>query len=152
MQTHVLSYCARSFPPASAGTTCLFPQVFEILLSRGYSESNFRDDLKNLYMKLGLENKMMIFLFTDAHVAEEGFLELINNMLTSGTACPVGTHVTGMSLSATAVEDGSNSLWFLRVGIPEPSSSYGCVGCFSRSWDRNSPVIPEPEAMCVSAL
>ncbi|XP_052023863.1 dynein axonemal heavy chain 10 [Apodemus sylvaticus] len=59
-------------------------EVFEILLSRGYSETNFRDDLKNLYMKLGLENKMMIFLFTDAHVAEEGFLELINNMLTSG--------------------------------------------------------------------
>lgn len=26
---------------------------------------------------------MMIFLFTDAHVAEEGFLELVNNMLTS---------------------------------------------------------------------
>ncbi|ERE76020.1 dynein heavy chain 8, axonemal [Cricetulus griseus] len=59
-------------------------EVFEILLSRGYSESNFREDLKNLYLKLGLENKMMIFLFTDAHVAEEGFLELINNMLTSG--------------------------------------------------------------------
>ncbi|XP_037672459.1 dynein heavy chain 10, axonemal isoform X6 [Choloepus didactylus] len=59
-------------------------EVFEILLSRGYSENNFRDDLKNLYLKLGIENKMMIFLFTDAHVAEEGFLELINNMLTSG--------------------------------------------------------------------
>ncbi|XP_046496348.1 dynein axonemal heavy chain 10 isoform X7 [Equus quagga] len=59
-------------------------EVFEILLSRGYSENNFRDDLKNLYLKLGLENKTMIFLFTDAHVAEEGFLELINNMLTSG--------------------------------------------------------------------
>uniref|UniRef100_A0A8D1JL20 AAA+ ATPase domain-containing protein n=1 Tax=Sus scrofa TaxID=9823 RepID=A0A8D1JL20_PIG len=59
-------------------------EVFEILLSRGYSENNFREDLKNLYLKLGIENKMMIFLFTDAHVAEEGFLELINNMLTSG--------------------------------------------------------------------
>lgn len=59
--------------------------MFEILLSRGYSENNFREDLKNLYLKLGIENKMMIFLFTDAHVAEEGFLELINNMLTSGT-------------------------------------------------------------------
>eukprot|EP00069_Balaena_mysticetus_P013367 bmy_01484T0 len=59
-------------------------EVFEILLSRGYSESNFREDLKNLYLKLGIENKMMIFLFTDAHVAEEGFLELINNILTSG--------------------------------------------------------------------
>ncbi|XP_044541337.1 dynein axonemal heavy chain 10 [Gracilinanus agilis] len=59
-------------------------EVFEIVLSRGYSEPNFRDDLKNLYVKLGIENKAMIFLFTDGHVAEEGFLELINNMLTSG--------------------------------------------------------------------
>ncbi|XP_069353306.1 dynein axonemal heavy chain 10 isoform X2 [Eulemur rufifrons] len=59
-------------------------EVFEIMLSRGYGENNFRDDLKNLYLKLGIENKRMIFLFTDAHVAEESFLELINNMLTSG--------------------------------------------------------------------
>ncbi|TRY94050.1 hypothetical protein DNTS_011956 [Danionella cerebrum] len=59
-------------------------EVFEIVLSRGYSETNFREDLKTLYLKLGLENKKMVFLFTDAHVAEEGFLELINNMLTSG--------------------------------------------------------------------
>ncbi|MBZ3878788.1 Dynein heavy chain 10, axonemal [Sciurus carolinensis] len=59
-------------------------EVFEIMLSRGYSENNFREDLKSLYLKLGLEDKTVIFLFTDAHVAEEGFLELINNMLTSG--------------------------------------------------------------------
>ncbi|XP_036382121.1 dynein heavy chain 10, axonemal [Megalops cyprinoides] len=59
-------------------------EVFEITLSRGYAESNFRDDLKTLYLKLGIENKKTVFLFTDAHVAEEGFLELINNMLTSG--------------------------------------------------------------------
>ena len=26
----------------------------------------------------------VMFLFTDAHVADEGFLELVNNMLTSG--------------------------------------------------------------------
>ncbi|XP_074525804.1 dynein axonemal heavy chain 10 [Halichoeres trimaculatus] len=59
-------------------------EVFEITLSRGYGESNLRDDLKALYLKLGIENKKTVFLFTDAHVAEEGFLELINNMLTSG--------------------------------------------------------------------
>ncbi|XP_029909103.1 dynein heavy chain 10, axonemal [Myripristis murdjan] len=59
-------------------------EVFEITLSRGYTEANFREDLKTLYLKLGIENKKMVFLFTDAHVAEEGFLELINNMLTSG--------------------------------------------------------------------
>ncbi|XP_052801261.1 dynein axonemal heavy chain 10-like isoform X3 [Mya arenaria] len=59
-------------------------EVFEIQLSRGYSEQSFRDDLKILYNKLGTENKKMVFLFTDQHVAEEGFLENINNMLTSG--------------------------------------------------------------------
>lgn len=76
--------------------------MFEILLSRGYSENNFRDDLKNLYMKLGLENKMMIFLFTDAHVAEEGFLELINNMLTSGTARSLAAPPPGRDVPSSA--------------------------------------------------
>lgn len=46
--------------------------VFEITLSRGYGESSFRDDLKILYNKLGMENKKTVFLFTDQHVAEEG--------------------------------------------------------------------------------
>ncbi|KAL7986703.1 hypothetical protein Chor_012986 [Crotalus horridus] len=59
-------------------------EVFEIVLSRGYGENNLREDLKVLYTRLGIENKVIVFLFTDVHVAEEGFLELINNMLTSG--------------------------------------------------------------------
>ncbi|CAH1801914.1 unnamed protein product [Owenia fusiformis] len=59
-------------------------EVFEITLSRGYSENNFREDLKVLYNKLGIENKKVVFLFKDQDVIEEGFLELINNMLTSG--------------------------------------------------------------------
>ncbi|POI32185.1 hypothetical protein CIB84_004063, partial [Bambusicola thoracicus] len=59
-------------------------EVFEIILTRGYRENNFREDLKSLYQKLGIENKSIVFLFTDGHVAEESFLELINNMLTSG--------------------------------------------------------------------
>ncbi len=58
--------------------------VFEITLTRGYDEAAFREDLKRLYGMLGSENKRIMFLFTDAHVADEGFLELINNMLTSG--------------------------------------------------------------------
>jgi dynein heavy chain len=59
-------------------------EIFEITLSRGYGEDEFREDLKSLYNKLGIENKKTVFLFTDGHVAQEGFLELINNMLTSG--------------------------------------------------------------------
>jgi dynein heavy chain len=58
--------------------------LFEITLARGYNESMFREDLKILYSTLGSDNKKTVFLFTDAHVVEEGFLEMINNMLASG--------------------------------------------------------------------
>ena len=56
--------------------------MFEITLSRGYMEKEFREDLKELYKRL--VTGPVVFLFTDAHVVEEGFLELINNMLTTG--------------------------------------------------------------------
>ena len=49
--------------------------VFEITLSRGYGEAEFREDLKVLYGLVGAENKQVSFLFTDGHVAEEGVLE-----------------------------------------------------------------------------
>ena len=52
-------------------------EVFEITLSRGYNENSFRDDLKILYNKLGIENKKVVFLFTDQHVAEECMLLII---------------------------------------------------------------------------
>lgn len=57
--------------------------VFEITLTRGYGENEFRENLKQLYTDLG-QGKKTVFLFTDAHVVQEGFLELINNMLTTG--------------------------------------------------------------------
>ena len=52
-------------------------EVFEITLSRGYNESSMREDLKILYQKLGQENKQVVFLFTDQHVAEEGRSQLL---------------------------------------------------------------------------
>ncbi|XP_024136867.1 dynein heavy chain 10, axonemal isoform X4 [Oryzias melastigma] len=59
-------------------------EVFEITLRRGYNDQNFRNDLKTLYLKLGIEDRRTVFLLTDAHIVEEGFLEQINNMLISG--------------------------------------------------------------------
>jgi dynein heavy chain len=67
--------------------------VFEITLTRGYDEAAFREDIKRLYALLGADNKRVVFLFTDAHVADESFLELVNNMLTSGQRGPgMGAH------------------------------------------------------------
>lgn len=58
-------------------------QLFQIVLSRGYNETFFREDMKSLYNMVGVENKRVVFMFTCAHIKDEGFLELVNNMLTS---------------------------------------------------------------------
>jgi len=63
-------------------TYCAGYDIFSIQLMRGYGELEFREDLKTLYKLLGTQE--VVFLFTDAHVALEGFLEFLNNMLTTG--------------------------------------------------------------------
>lgn len=44
----------------------------------------WRDDLKNTMMKAGLENKSMVFLFSDIQIKFEFFLEDLNNILNFG--------------------------------------------------------------------
>lgn len=56
--------------------------MFNITLTRGYKEKDFREDLKKLYEMLTTQK--VVFFFADQHVVEEGFLELVNNMLTTG--------------------------------------------------------------------
>jgi dynein heavy chain len=56
--------------------------LFTIKLMRGYKEPDFREDLRELYRNVLRRQKT--FMFTDSHVQEEGFLELINNILTIG--------------------------------------------------------------------
>lgn len=60
-------------------------QLFQIVLSRGYNETFFREDMKRLYNIIGVENKRVVFMFTSAHIKNESFLELVNNMLTAGS-------------------------------------------------------------------
>lgn len=67
--THLAAYCAGY-------------AVFSISLVRGYGETEFREDLKQLFKLLGAGP--VVFVFTDAHVVEEGFLEFVNNILTTG--------------------------------------------------------------------
>ena len=41
-------------------------------MSRGYNEQSFREDLKVLYNRLGIENRHIAFVLSDQHVVEEG--------------------------------------------------------------------------------
>ncbi|XP_013412698.1 dynein heavy chain 2, axonemal [Lingula anatina] len=66
-----------------AASICEY-KTFQIEVSKHYRKQEFRDDLKRLYWQAGVENKPTVFLFTDTQVVEEGFLEDINNILSSG--------------------------------------------------------------------
>lgn len=42
--------------------------IFEIQLSKGYNENAFKEDLKQLYNNIGVNNKRTVFMFTAAQV------------------------------------------------------------------------------------
>ncbi|XP_043277760.1 dynein axonemal heavy chain 2 [Venturia canescens] len=58
--------------------------TFEIEVTRQYRVLEFREDLKTLYSLTGVEVKPTSFLLNDTQVVEEQFLEIVNNMLSTG--------------------------------------------------------------------
>ncbi|XP_063282706.1 dynein axonemal heavy chain 1 [Pelobates fuscus] len=59
-------------------------ECFQIELSKNYGMTEWREDIKGILLKAGLQNMPITFLFTDTQIKNESFLEDINNILNSG--------------------------------------------------------------------
>ena len=59
-------------------------QVFTPSMPRGYSLQSFRNDLKALMLKAGLEGQPVCLLLEDRQLVDAGFLECVNSLLSGG--------------------------------------------------------------------
>ncbi|KAK9841874.1 hypothetical protein WJX81_008571 [Elliptochloris bilobata] len=57
---------------------------FQITVTKMYNVTNLMEDLKTIYKIAGLKGQPVAFIFTDAEVKEEGFLEYVNQLLMTG--------------------------------------------------------------------
>ncbi|KAJ8920059.1 hypothetical protein NQ315_011713 [Exocentrus adspersus] len=58
--------------------------TYQISVTKNYRVPEFKEDLKVLYAMTGIDTKATSFLFNDTQITDESFLEIINNMLSSG--------------------------------------------------------------------
>jgi len=59
-------------------------ETFQVSLTKGYGMNELKADLMQCYIKAGQKDIGTMFLMTDSQVAEEKFLVLINDLLSSG--------------------------------------------------------------------
>ncbi|CAH0400414.1 unnamed protein product [Chilo suppressalis] len=112
-------------------------EVFQIQLRKGYSMNDLKVDLALLYMKAGLKNIGNIFLMTDAQVADERFLVLINDLLASGEIPElfaddeIENIINGVrgETKASGVQDTRENCW--RFFINRVRTMLKVVLCFS---------------------
>merc|ERR1719203_1790059 len=58
--------------------------VFQITITKTYNDAALFEDLRVLFIRAGAKNENVTFIFTDAEVKSEGFLEYLNSFLATG--------------------------------------------------------------------
>ena len=74
--------------------------TFQITLTKTYGVNAFKDDLRTLFSTAGVQRKHVTFLFTDAEVKDETFLEFINSILLTGDVAGLFTKEEYLAMCA----------------------------------------------------
>ncbi|CAF3056070.1 unnamed protein product [Rotaria socialis] len=112
-------------------------EVFQITIRKGYSIADLKLDLNTLYMRSGIKSIPTVFLMTDAQVADEKFLVLINDMLASGEINGLFTDDETTEILASVknevraqgIEDTKENCW--KYFIDKVRRNLKIVLCFS---------------------
>lgn len=59
-------------------------ELIKLNVKKGYTYSDFRDDLKFIFKQAGIKKKHLVFFIADKDIYEEIFLEDLDSLLTSG--------------------------------------------------------------------
>jgi dynein heavy chain len=63
---------------------CSGYQTFQITISKTYNMNSLMDDIRVMYKACGQQGAKMTFIFTEAEIKDEAFMEVINAILTTG--------------------------------------------------------------------
>ena len=59
-------------------------ELFQIEITKNYNMGEWRDDLRRMMRKAGVDGVSMVFLFGDHQIKAESFLEDVNMILNTG--------------------------------------------------------------------
>ncbi|XP_036135820.1 dynein heavy chain 3, axonemal [Molossus molossus] len=59
-------------------------ELYQIEITKNYSNSDWREDLKKIMLQVGVATKSTVFLFADNQIKDESFIEDINMLLNTG--------------------------------------------------------------------
>ncbi|RYE83177.1 MAG: hypothetical protein EOO65_04375, partial [Methanosarcinales archaeon] len=90
-------------------------RLFQITLTKSYNVNALKEDLRLVYRYAGQQRKGITFLFTDAEIKDEAFLEYFNSILTTGDVAGLFAKDEMMAMTA----DLQASFAKERPGIPD---------------------------------